>query len=48
MSRVLSATCYLIVLPILGLLCASGLFFVLGGISLVRQLLELLAGILPA
>jgi len=44
MSRVLSATRYLIVLPILGLLFAAALFFVLGGIGLVRQLLEVLAG----
>ena len=35
MSRVLSATRYLIILPILGLLFAAGLFFVLGGIGLV-------------
>jgi uncharacterized membrane protein YqhA len=46
MSRVLSATRYLIVLPILGLLFAAGLFFVLGGIGLVRQLIEVLAGYL--
>jgi uncharacterized membrane protein YqhA len=44
MSRVLSATRYLIILPILGLLFAAGLFFVLGGIGLVRQLIEVLAG----
>lgn len=44
MSRVLSATRYLIIAPILGLLLAAALFFVLGGISLVRQLFEILAG----
>ncbi len=46
MSRVLSATRYLIVVPILGLLLAAALFFVLGGIGLVRQLVEVLAGFL--
>jgi uncharacterized membrane protein YqhA len=46
MSRVLSATRYLIILPILGLLFAAGLFFVLGGIGLVRQLIEVLVGFL--
>ena len=46
MSRVLSATRYLIVLPILGLLFAAGLFFVLGGIGLVRQLFEVLTSYL--
>jgi uncharacterized membrane protein YqhA len=48
MSRVLSATRYLIVLPILGLLFAAGLFFVLGGIALVGQLLEVAGGYLAA
>ena len=42
MSRILSATRYLILLPILGLLLAAGLFFVLGGIGLVTQLIEVL------
>ena len=46
MSRVLSATRYLILVPILGLLFAAGLFFVLGGIGLIRQLLEVLGGYL--
>ena len=46
MSRVLAATRYLIVLPILGLLFAAGLFFVLGGIGLVGQLIEVLIGFL--
>jgi uncharacterized membrane protein YqhA len=44
MSRILSATRYLIVLPILGLLFAAGLFFVLGGIGMVGQLIEVLVG----
>lgn len=46
MSRVLAATRYLIVVPILGLLLAAALFFVLGGIGLVRQLIEVLVGFL--
>jgi uncharacterized membrane protein YqhA len=43
MSRVLSATRYLIIVPILGLLLAAGLFFVLGGIGLVGQLIDVVA-----
>jgi uncharacterized membrane protein YqhA len=46
MSRVLAATRYLIVVPILGLLLAAALFFVLGGIGLIGQLIEVLAGFL--
>ena len=46
MSRVLSATRYLILIPILGLLLAAGLFFVLGGIALIGQLIELGHGFL--
>jgi uncharacterized membrane protein YqhA len=46
MSRVLSATRCQIVAPILGLLLAAGLFFVLGGIGLIGQLIEVLAGYL--
>jgi len=46
MSRVLSATRYLIVVPIVGLLLAAGLFFVLGGIGLIRQLIEVLGAYL--
>ena len=44
MSRVLAGTRYFILVPILGLLFAAILFFVLGGIGLVGQLLEMLAG----
>ena len=43
MSRVLSATRYLIIVPILGLLLAAALFFVLGGIGLVGQLIDVVA-----
>jgi uncharacterized membrane protein YqhA len=46
MSRVLSATRYLIIVPILGLLFAAGLFFIVGGIGLIKQLLELFGNIL--
>jgi uncharacterized membrane protein YqhA len=40
MSRILAGTRYLIILPVLGLLVAASVFFVLGGIGLLRQLLE--------
>jgi uncharacterized membrane protein YqhA len=46
MSRVLSATRYLIIVPILGLLLAASLFFIMGGIALVGQLLEIFGNIL--
>jgi uncharacterized membrane protein YqhA len=46
MARALVATRYLIIVPILGLLFASALFFVLGGIGLVRQLIEVLTAFL--
>ncbi len=41
MARILASTRYLIILPVLGLLVAAALFFVLGGIGLFRQLIEL-------
>ena len=40
MSRLLSGTRYLIILPVLGLLFAAAVFFVLGGIGLFTQLIE--------
>jgi uncharacterized membrane protein YqhA len=46
MSRVLAGTRYLILVPILGLLLAAALFFVLGGIGLIGQLIEVLVGFL--
>jgi uncharacterized membrane protein YqhA len=46
MSRVLAATRWFILVPILGLLFAAILFFVLGGIGLVGQLIEVFAGFL--
>jgi uncharacterized membrane protein YqhA len=52
MSRVLSATRYLIIVPILGLLLAASIFFILGGVALFRQLIDLvinvLGGVAPA
>ena len=41
MSRVLSATRYLVVLPVLGLAIAASVFLVFGGIGLIRLLVEL-------
>ncbi len=43
MSRVLAGTRYLIILPVLGLLLAASVFFVLGGIGLFRQLIDIIA-----
>jgi uncharacterized membrane protein YqhA len=42
MSRLLAATRYLIIIPILGLLIAAALFFVVGGIGLVGDLIDIL------
>jgi len=42
MSRVLSGTRYLVIIPVLGLAIAASLFFVLGGIGLITLLVELL------
>ena len=42
MSRILASTRYLIVVPILGLIVAASLFFVMGGIGLLTQLVKLL------
>jgi uncharacterized membrane protein YqhA len=41
MSRILSATRYLVVLPVLGLAIAASVFFIFGGIGLIRLLVEL-------
>jgi uncharacterized membrane protein YqhA len=46
MSRVLSGTRYFILVPILGLLFAAAVFFVLGGIGLIGQLMNVLSGFL--
>ena len=41
MSRIISATRYLVILPVLGLAIAASVFFVFGGIGLLRLLVEL-------
>ena len=41
MSRILSGTRYLVVLPVVGLAIAASVFFVFGGIGLIRLLIEL-------
>ena len=40
MNRILAGTRYLIIVPVLGLLFAAAVFFVLGGIGLFRALIE--------
>lgn len=45
MPRFLSGTRYLIIVPILGLAIAASFFFVLGGIGMLKMLLELLVSI---
>ena len=39
MSRILSGTRYLVVLPVVGLAIAASVFFVFGGIGLIRLLI---------
>jgi uncharacterized membrane protein YqhA len=46
MQRILGGTRYLVIVPILGLLLAASLFFIVGGIGLIRLLIELLVGAL--
>ena len=41
MSRILSGTRYLVVIPVIGLAVAAAVFFVFGGIGLIRLLIEL-------
>ena len=43
MSRILASSRYLILVPILGLILAASLFFVLGGIGLIKELIEIFA-----
>lgn len=45
MQRFLGGTRYLIILPIIGLAIAASFFFILGGIGLLKMLLELLVSI---
>jgi len=42
MSRFLTGTRYLVILPVIGLAVAASFFFVFGGIGLIRLLVELL------
>ena len=42
MSRFLTGTRYLVILPIIGLAIAASFFFVFGGIGLIRLLVEIL------
>src|SRR5438045_3458618 len=46
MVRIVSGTRYLVIVPVLGLALAAAFFFVLGGIGLIRMLIELLLSIL--
>ena len=46
MTRFLLGTRYLILVPIIGLALAATFFFVLGGFSLIKLLVELLLGAL--
>lgn len=41
MSRILSGTRYLVVIPVIGLAIAASVFFIFGGIGLIRLLIEL-------
>ena len=45
MARFLLSTRYLIIVPILGLALAASLFFLVGGIGLIRLLIEVLSNI---
>lgn len=45
MSRVLTATRFLVIFPILGLAVAASFFFIFGGYGLIELLVELLLGI---
>ena len=40
MSRILGGTRYLVVIPVIGLAIAAAVFFVFGGIGLIRLLIE--------
>jgi uncharacterized membrane protein YqhA len=44
MSRILGGTRYLVVIPVIGLAIAASVFFVFGGIGLIRLLIELTIG----
>lgn len=46
MSRILSGTRYLVVIPVIGLAIAASVFFVFGGIGLIRLLIEIVIALL--
>lgn len=46
MSRFLTGTRYLVIIPILGLAIAAAFFFIFGGIGLIRLLIDLLSSLL--
>ena len=48
MSRFLSGTRYLVILPVLGLAIAASVFFVFGGFGLIRLLFELIVASLDS
>lgn len=45
MTRILSGTRFLVILPIIGLALAAGVFFVIGGFSLIRLIVEGIIGL---
>jgi len=45
MSRILSGTRFLVILPIIGLALAAGTFFVIGGYSLIKLIVESVIGL---
>ncbi len=44
--RIISATRYLVIVPIIGLALAAGVFFVFGGLGLIKFLVEAVIGVL--
>ncbi len=46
MSRILSGTRYLVVIPVIGLAIAASVFFIFGGIGLIKLLIELVIAII--
>ena len=46
MSRILSGTRYLVVIPVIGLAIAAAVFFVFGGIGLIKLLIEIVIALL--
>jgi uncharacterized membrane protein YqhA len=46
MSRILSGTRYLVVIPVIGLAIAAAVFFIFGGIGLITLLIGIITGLL--